>query len=100
LLERQQQSGGEQPCLRQRLLGIKVNNAFYVNNVVIKNTVSGNGANNYIGLTGNDFGPIGTAATRPAPGEYFSLTQPTPKMKLKKTIRLVTCGQPHYSLNA
>lgn len=43
--------------------GIQVNSA-YQNNVVVRNTVSGNGANNYINPGGaNDFGPIGSAST-------------------------------------
>lgn len=43
--------------------GIQVN-AAYANNVVVRNSVSGNGANNYINPGGaNDFGPIGSAAT-------------------------------------
>jgi parallel beta-helix repeat protein len=32
-------------------------------NVIIKNSVAGNGANNYLIATGNDLGPVGTAAT-------------------------------------
>jgi hypothetical protein len=35
--------------------------------VVIKNTVSGNCGNNYVGTAGNDFGPIGTASTATSP---------------------------------
>ena len=52
--------------------GIQVNNSTYVNNVIIKNTVSGNGANNYLGTAGNDFGPIGTAATATSPWANIS----------------------------
>ena len=44
----------------------------YFNNVVIKNVVSGNGANNYVGTAGNDFGPIGTAATATSPWANIS----------------------------
>ena len=51
--------------------GIQVN-TFYLNNVVIKNTVSGNGTNNFLGLTGNDFGPISTAATATSPWANIS----------------------------
>jgi len=39
----------------------------YTNNVVIRNIVSGNGANNYINPGGNDFGPSGTAASSTSP---------------------------------
>ena len=52
--------------------GIQVNNAAYIADVVIKNTVSGNGANNYLGLANNDFGPIGTAATATSPWANIS----------------------------
>ncbi len=52
--------------------GIVVNNAVYVDNVVIRNTVSGNGANNYEGMTGNDFGPIGSASTATSPWANIS----------------------------
>jgi hypothetical protein len=51
--------------------GIKVNTA-YTNNVVIKNSVAGNGGNNYIGTAFNDFGPIGTAATTTSPWANIS----------------------------
>ena len=52
--------------------GIQVENSSYVNNVIIKNTVAGNGANNYLGTAGNDFGPIGTAATATSPWANIS----------------------------
>ena len=52
--------------------GIRVENSIYVNNVVIKNTVSGNAGNNYLGTAGNDFGPIGTAATATSPWANIS----------------------------
>ena len=52
--------------------GIQVNNAAYVNNVIIKNTVSGNGVNNYLGTGGNDFGPISTAVTASSPWANIS----------------------------
>jgi parallel beta-helix repeat protein len=52
--------------------GIQVNNSSYVNNVIIKNTVSGNGPNNYLGTGGNDFGSIGTAATASSPWANIS----------------------------
>ena len=54
------------------ILGIKVNSPTYVNNVVIKNTVSGNGINNYAGFAGNDFGPVGTAAASTSPWANIS----------------------------
>ena len=52
--------------------GIIVNSPTYTNNVVIKNVVFGNGANNYVGTAGNDFGPIGTAATATSPWANIS----------------------------
>jgi parallel beta-helix repeat protein len=52
--------------------GIQVNNSPYVNNVIIKNTVSGNGVNNYLGTGGNDFGPITTAAATTSPWANIS----------------------------
>ena len=54
------------------ILGIKVNSPTYVNNVVIKNTVSDNGVNNYAGTAGNDFGPVGTAAASTSPWANIS----------------------------
>jgi hypothetical protein len=52
--------------------GIQVN-ASYVGNVVVRNTVSGNGSNNYINPGGvNDFGPIGNAATNTSPWANIS----------------------------
>ena len=47
--------------------GIQVNSPTYVNNVVIKNVVSGSSPNNYLGTASNDFGPVGTAATSTSP---------------------------------
>jgi hypothetical protein len=49
--------------------GIAFNFSGNVNNVIIRNTVSGNGANNYstAGGSGNDCGPVGTAATSTSP---------------------------------
>ena len=52
--------------------GIKVNSNSYINNVVIKNTVSGNGASNYVGTVNNDFGPVGAAATATSPWANIS----------------------------
>jgi len=52
--------------------GIVVNSSYYSGNVVVKNTVTGNGANNYVGTTNNDFGPIGTAATATSPWANIS----------------------------
>jgi len=51
--------------------GIAIN-TFYAGNVVVKNTVQGNGGNNYLGTAGNDFGPIGTAATATSPWANIS----------------------------
>ena len=42
------------------------------NNVIIKNSVCGNGANNYIVPAGNDLGPVGTAATATSPWANIS----------------------------
>lgn len=42
--------------------GIQVN-ASYVANVVVRNTVAGFGANNYVGTANNDFGPVVTSVT-------------------------------------
>jgi len=36
-------------------------------NIITKNSVSGNGANNYVVPAGNDLGPVGTAATATSP---------------------------------
>ena len=53
--------------------GILVFNSGSVfNNIIIKNTVSGNGANNYIVPAGNDLGPVGTAATATSPWANIS----------------------------
>lgn len=46
--------------------------AGYTNNVIIKNVVSGNGANNYSAPSGNDLGPVGTAATSTSPWANIS----------------------------
>ena len=54
------------------VFGIKVNSPTYVNNVVIKNTVSDNDINNYAGFAGNDFGPVGTAAASTSPWANIS----------------------------
>jgi len=51
--------------------GIQVNGS-YVNNVIIKNSVSGNGANNYVVPAGNDVGPVGVAATATSPWANIS----------------------------
>jgi parallel beta-helix repeat protein len=42
------------------------------NNVIIKNSVSGNGTNNYVVPVGNDLGPVGTAATATSPWANIS----------------------------
>ena len=44
----------------------------YMNNVVVRNSVAGNGANNYVGTAGNDVGPIGTAAAATSPWANIS----------------------------
>jgi parallel beta-helix repeat protein len=52
--------------------GISVNNSFYSGNVVVKNYVQGNGANNYLGMANNDFGPIGNASSVTSPWANIS----------------------------
>jgi parallel beta-helix repeat protein len=54
--------------------GIQFNNGGAINNVIIKNSVAGNGANNYTtaGGGGNDYGPVGTAATSTSPWANIS----------------------------
>ncbi len=52
--------------------GIVVSGLEYTNNVVIRNTVIGSGANNYQNPGNNDFGPIGTAATATSPWANIS----------------------------
>ena len=42
------------------------------NNIVVRNSVSGCGTNNYINLGSNDIGPIGTAATATSPWANIS----------------------------
>jgi parallel beta-helix repeat protein len=42
------------------------------NNVIIKNSVIGNGANNYIVPAGNDLGPVGTATNSTSPWANIS----------------------------
>jgi hypothetical protein len=44
----------------------------YINNVIIKNTVAGSGANNYVVPVANDLGPVGTAATATSPWANIS----------------------------
>jgi len=44
----------------------------YINNIITKNSVSGNGANNYSVPAGNDLGPVGTAATATSPWANIS----------------------------
>ena len=51
--------------------GIQVANGYF-GNIVVRNTVAGNGASNYIDPGGNDFGPIGTAATATSPWANIS----------------------------
>lgn len=54
--------------------GILFNFSSYTNNVIVKNSVAGNGANNYstVGGSGNDFGPVGTAASSTSPWANIS----------------------------
>ena len=52
--------------------GIAINNGYYSGNIVIRNSVEGNGANNYLGTAGNDVGPIGSAATATSPWANIS----------------------------
>jgi len=54
--------------------GIAFNFVGDTNNVIVRNSVSGNGANNYstAGGSGNDWGPIGTAATSTSPWANIS----------------------------
>jgi hypothetical protein len=52
--------------------GILVNGPAYVDNVVIKNTVSGNGFNDLLGTDGNDFGPTGSASSTTSPWANIS----------------------------
>jgi parallel beta-helix repeat protein len=51
--------------------GIQVGSGF-TNNIIIKNSVSGNGVNNYDVPAGNDLGPVGTAATATSPWANIS----------------------------
>ena len=44
----------------------------YNNNVLVRNSVSGNGANYYVGIAGNDVGPISTAAAATSPWANIS----------------------------
>jgi parallel beta-helix repeat protein len=53
-------------------VGIEVAGSEDTNNIVIRNTVSGNGASNYSNPGNNDFGPIGTAATATSPWANIS----------------------------
>jgi hypothetical protein len=54
--------------------GIAFNFYGDTNNIIVKNSVSGNGANNYstAGGSGNDYGPIGTAASSTSPWANIS----------------------------
>lgn len=52
--------------------GIACNISGFTNNVIIKNSVSGNGANNYAIASGNDVGPVGTAASSTSPWANIS----------------------------
>jgi hypothetical protein len=44
----------------------------YINNVVIRNSVTGDSANNYDIGTGNDIGPVGTATNSTSPWANIS----------------------------
>jgi parallel beta-helix repeat protein len=63
---------GNHIVTRSGVAGIEVTGSGYSNNVVIKNIVSGNGANNYLNPGNNDFGPIGTAASSTNPWANIS----------------------------
>lgn len=52
--------------------GIEVSGGSYSNNVIVRNSVSGNGSGNYSDPGNNDFGPIGTAATATSPWANIS----------------------------
>lgn len=52
--------------------GIQYNIGGFTNNIIIKNSVAGNGANNFSGGSGDDVGPIGTAATSTSPWANIS----------------------------
>lgn len=52
--------------------GIECDTSGFTNNIIIKNSVSGNGANNYSIASGNDAGPIGTAASSTSPWANIS----------------------------
>jgi hypothetical protein len=52
--------------------GIEVAGGSYSNNVIVRNSVSGNGSGNYQNPGNNDFGPIGTAATATSPWANIS----------------------------
>jgi hypothetical protein len=52
--------------------GISCNTSGFTNNIIIRNSVSGNGANNYSIANGNDVGPVGTAATSTSPWANIS----------------------------
>ena len=52
--------------------GIDVTGAEYINNVVVRNVVIGDGSGNYSNPGNNDFGPIGTAATATSPWANIS----------------------------
>jgi len=52
--------------------GIECDTSGFINNIIIKNSVSGNGANNYSVASGNDVGPVGTAATSTSPWANIS----------------------------
>jgi hypothetical protein len=52
--------------------GLWINADSGVNNIVIRNSVIGFGGNNYVIASGNDVGPIGTAAASTSPWANFS----------------------------
>ncbi len=52
--------------------GIAINFSGTTGNVAVRNSVVGNGANNYGVSAGNDLGPVGTAASSTSPWANFS----------------------------
>jgi len=60
-------------CAANGTIGIQVGNGSSdTNNIIIKNSVSGYGANNYLTPGSQDVGPIGTAATATSPWANIS----------------------------
>lgn len=58
---------------RPGVVGVEVTSSGYSNNIVARNTVTGNGANNFLILGSmNDTGPIGSASTATSPWANIS----------------------------